>query len=198
MKASKEAFFYGSLVEVPHGRISDMVDGEVFSFSSAYPIQVLVRSTGGDPLSWKELDLGPGYFRIDPGTEVGIRIHSINDESLREIVHEFQACPILTHLDLSENRKISDTGIEYLRHLITIRELNLSSCDITNDVFSTLKMFSGLEILNLSFCPRISDIGLKSIRDLRNLAYLDLQGCPKVTRAGLAWIERAGLTIHKH
>jgi hypothetical protein len=178
--------------------MSDMVDGEVLSFSSAYPIQVLVRPTGGDLLSWKELDLGPGYFRIEPGTEVGVRIHSTNDETLREIVQEFQACKSLSHLDLSENRKISDTGIEYLLHLNSLRELNLSSCDITNDVFSTLKVFSGLEILNLSFCPRISDIGLKSIRDLKNLVYLDLQGCPRITRAGLAWIERAGLTIHKH
>jgi hypothetical protein len=175
-----------------------MVDSEVFSFSSAYPIQVLIRPASGDPLSWKELDIGPGYFRIEPGMEVGVRIHSSNDETLREIVQEFQACHSLTHLDLSENRKISDTGIEYLHHLNTLKELNLSSCDITNDVFSTLKIFSNLEILNLSFCPRISDSGLKSVRDLRNLVFLDLQGCPRITRAGLAWIERAGLAIHKH
>jgi len=183
---------------VPHGKMSDMVDGEVLSFSSAFPIQVLVRPAGGDPQSWKELDLGPGYFRIEPEIEVGVRIHSSNNATLREIVQEFLACPNLTHLDLSENRRISDMGIEYLHPLNSLKELNLSSCDITNDVFSTLKMFSGLEILNLSFCPRISDIGLKSIRDLRNLVYLDLQGCPRITRAGLAWIERAGLTIHKH
>lgn len=142
--------------------------------------------------------MGPGYFRIPAGCEIGIRIRQSDDGELAEIIREVQSCPSLTHLNLSENRKITDEGLECIESLKALQELNLSSCDITNDVFGLLKKMVGLKILNLSFCPRIGDEGLKLLRNCRRLEYLDLQGCPRITRAGLAKVERAGLTIHKH
>ena len=169
-----------------------------YSFSSNHAIQVLVRPEGADQYAWRELDLGPGYFRIEPGFETGIRIRQCDDGMLRAVMAEAGSLPVLTHLNLSENRKVSDAGVESLAGCARLRELNLSSCDITNDAILTLKHFPQLEILNLSFCPRINDTGLRAVKDLRRLVYLDLQGCPRITRAGLARIERPGLEIHKH
>jgi hypothetical protein len=168
------------------------------TFSSRHEIQVLVRPEGYGLESWRELDRGPGYFRIDPGLEVAIRIRQCDDETLQEIFEEIRPCGSLTYLNLSENRKVTDVGLQGLTHFSHLIELNLSSCDITDDVFHTLRKLTGLRNLNLSFCNRITDTGLKTLRDLRNLVYLDLQGCSRITRAGLAKLDRADLTIHKH
>ncbi len=168
------------------------------TFSSRYEIQVLVRPDGSGPESWRELDRGPGYFRIETGLEVGIRIRQCDDATLQEIFEEIRPSGNLTHLNISENRKVTEDGLLGLIHFPHLIELNLSSCDITDDIFLTLRKLSGLRNLNLSFCNRISDVGLKSLRDLRHLTYLDLQGCPRITRAGLAKLDRADLTIHKH
>ena len=168
------------------------------TFSSRHEIQVLIRPEGSAPESWRELDRGPGYFRIDPGLEVGIRIRQCDDVTLQEIFEEIRPCVSLTYLNLSENRKVTDVGLLGLTFFPRVIELNLSSCDITDDIFLTLRKLTGLRNLNLSFCNRITDAGLKSLRDLRNLVYLDLQGCPRITRAGLAKLDRADLTIHKH
>jgi Leucine-rich repeat (LRR) protein len=168
------------------------------SFSSRHEIQVLIRPQGSDAGSWQELDCGPGYFHIDPGMEVGVRIRQSDDETLEEIFGEIRSCGNITHLNISENRKVTDDGLEGLVHFPHLTELNLSSCDITDDIFSILRKSSRLRILNLSFCNRISDLGLRALTDLRNLTNLDLQGCPRITRAGLARIEKPNLTIHKH
>ncbi len=166
-----------------------MNDQTGINFSSRHEIQILVRPQGSDAGSWQELDRGPGYFRIEPGVEVGVRIRQSDDETLEEIFGEIHRCVNLTHLNLSENRNVSDDGLQGLSQFPRLSELNLSSCDITDEIFPTLRKLSRLRILNLSFCNRISDTGLRSISDLRNLTYLDLQGCPRITRAGLARIE---------
>jgi Leucine Rich repeats (2 copies) len=175
-----------------------MMSDEVFAFSSTHPIQVLTRPVGGDAQSWTELDLGPGYFRIEPDREVGVRIRNCDDAKLERIVAEIASCPVITFINLAENRKVTDKGIENLTVLKNLKELNLSSCDITNDIFPILVHFPKLESLNLSYCPRISDAGLKPLRELKKLVFLDLQGCSRISRGGLVKIERPGLKIHKH
>jgi hypothetical protein len=176
----------------------DMSEQVETNFSSRHEIQVLVRPEGSSPESWREFDLGPGYFRIEAGLEVGIRIRQCDDPTIQEIFEEIRSCVSLKHLNLSENRKVTDDGLQGLTNFSHVIELNLSSCDITDDIFQTLRKLSSLRNLNLSFCNRITDAGLKSLRDLRHLSYLDLQGCPRITRAGLAKLERTDLTIHKH
>jgi hypothetical protein len=175
-----------------------MNDPQGTSFSSRHEIQVLLRPEDAAEGSWQELDRGPGYFHIPPGMEVGVRIRQSDDENLEEIFGEIRSCGNITHLNISENRKVTDYGLEGLIDFPHLTELNLSSCDITDDIFSILRKSSQLRILNLSFCNRISDLGLRALTELRNLTFLDLQGCSRITRAGLARIDRSGLTIHKH
>jgi Leucine-rich repeat (LRR) protein len=175
-----------------------MSDTQGTSFSSRHEIQVLLRPEGAEAVSWQELDRGPGYFHIPPGFESGVRIRQSDDATLEEIFEELRSCTNLTHLNLSENRKVTDDGLKGLSLFLRLRELNLSSCDITDDIFPTLRKLSDLRSLTLSFCPRISDIGIKTLGELRKLTFLDLQGCSRITRAGLARIDRPGLTIHKH
>ena len=165
------------------------------TFSSILPVQVLIRTNKDD--AWQEFDRGPGIFHIPPGHEVGLRIRNSDDDDLIQLIAEWRDCDALVFMNLSENRKITDDGVEKLRFLSKLREVNLSSCDITNDAIPFLKHLSHLEKLDLTYCHRITDAGMKAISDLKRLTYLDLQGCPRISRGGLARIRRAGLNIHR-
>jgi hypothetical protein len=174
-----------------------MVSETSYSFSSTLPIQVLVRAAGGEGDEWKEFDRGPGYFHIPGELEVGVRAKTIDDAILKHLVDEIAGCPVLVSLNLSENRKVTDDGIEYLTKLPKLTELNLSSCDITNEGLLPLQSLSHLRRLNLSYCNRLTDEGIRSLRFLNRLLYLDLQGCAKISNGGLAHIRRKELVIHR-
>lgn len=164
-------------------------------FSSTLPIVIYDRPTGSNDL-WQDFDRGPGIFHPREGYELNIRIHNIDDRTLQTLVSEISAVPELAFLDLSENRNITDAGLEYLRPLNKLKGLNLSSCSLTSTGLVALESLSSLEHLNLSYCNRLTDQGLKVIKSLRHLTYLDLQGCVKVTRGGFTKVERRGLVIH--
>ncbi len=164
-------------------------------FSSVLPIIIYERPQGSDEL-WQDFDLGPGIFHIREGYEIQIRIQNINDATLSTLVNEVSGVPELAFLNLSENRNITDSGLQHLKELKQLKGLNLSSCSITGSGMDALSALSNLEHLNLSYCNRINDTGLRALKPLRNLSYLDVQGCIKTTRAGLTKIERRGLVIH--
>jgi hypothetical protein len=166
-------------------------------FSSVFPIVIYQRPSEKEEDLWQDFDRGPGIFDPPPGIELNIRVHTIDNRTLLALVNEISVVPELAFLDLSENRNISDAGLDYLKQLKQLKGLNLSSCSVTSTGLAALAALPNLEHLNLSYCNRINDPGLKVIKSLRQLTYLDLQGCIKVTHAGLTKIERRGLVIHK-
>lgn len=165
-------------------------------FSSSLPIVIYDRPLGSNEL-WQDFDRGPGIFHPRPAYELNLRIQNIDNHILKDLVAEIVDVPELAFLNLSENRKITDPGLEVLAQLKQLKGLNLSSCDISGPGLAFLSTLVHLEHLNLSYCNRIADPGLKVIKSLRNLTYLDMQGCVKTTHAGLAKIERRGLVIHE-
>lgn len=151
---------------------------------------------GQHPAEWREIDKGPGIFHLDPGDQAVVRAKNIDDRDLEKLVGEIGACPSVTYLNLSENRKITDEGMLHLARIPHLTGLNLSSCGITDTGLSRLTVLSRLATLNLSYCNRITDVGLKHLRKLNRLTYLDLQGCVKASQKGVALLERRTLTIH--
>jgi len=166
------------------------------SFSSSMPIIVLTRPTDSSE-DWQELDRGPGYFTVPDGHEVRVRIKSINDSDLLDLVKELQNLEILRFLDLSENRNITNTGLSRLHNLPQLSGLNLSSCTITSAGIEYLHDLNHLSYLNLSFCNKLNDQVLKIIENMRNLTYVDLQGCLSVTNGGISRIRRKNLEIYR-
>ncbi len=166
-------------------------------FSTSFPVTVYTRLAGGGPDDWRVLDRGPGYFTIPEGEEASVRIHSIDNDDLNQLVKDLADCPQVVELTLAENRKITDSGLEVLRTLKWLSSLNVSSCNLSNTGVGILAGFRWLKRLNLSYQPRITDVGIKQLRSLDNLEYLDLQGCPKVTHGGVARLGRPGLEIHE-
>ena len=164
-------------------------------FSSSLPILIYDRPQGSSDL-WQDFDRGPGIFFPRPGYELNIRIRNIDNHTLKDLVAELVDLPELAFLDLSENRKITDPGLEALAQLKQLKGLNLSSCNVSGEGLLFLTTLTKLEHLNLSYCNHLADLGLKMVKSLRNLTYIDLQGCVKITRGGMSKIDRRGLTIH--
>ena len=148
-------------------------------------------------MEFRVLELGPGYFHVQPGFEVGIRISNIDDATLIHLVKEISGISGLTFLNISENRKITNKGIAALPALGSLTRLNLSSCGLNNKGLPYLKELKNLKHLDLSYCNRITDEGVKYLQEMNHLTFLDLQGTTKITTAGLKRLRRDGLDIHK-
>jgi hypothetical protein len=165
------------------------------AFSSTYPIDVYTRPLDDPKIDWQEFDHGPGIFHIPAGQQVMVKIKQIDDKELRLLVRELAGFTALTYLNLSENRNITNIGMEYLRALEQVSMLNLSSCSITDAGLRHIAAMRKLEYLDLTYCNRIGDFGLKHLRDLPHLNTLQVQGCLRITKAGIARFGRRGLTI---
>jgi Leucine-rich repeat (LRR) protein len=166
------------------------------TFSSTHPIIVLTRPEDSG-LDWQELDRGPGYFTIPAGHEVRVRIKSIDDRDLQDLVQELEGVEMLRFLDLSENRNVSNAGLARLSVLPQLTGLNLSSCSITSTGPEQLRRLPNLTHLYLSYCNRLTDAALKTLESMRNLVYVDLQGCLSITKGGLARVRRRTLEIYR-
>lgn len=175
-----------------------MTDNEVVSprFSSSQPVIVLTRPASGD-VDWQEIDRGPGYFTVPPGHEIRVRIKSINDADLYELIQELRDVEDLRFLDLAENRNVTNEGLKYLRLLPQLTGLNLSSCSITNTGLEHLRELPRLSSLYLSYCNKLTDAALKTLESMKRLTYVDIQGCLSITKAGLARVRRRDLNIHR-
>lgn len=168
-----------------------------FVLTTQFDLRVLVKPTGDSTADWTFLETGPGTIEIEDGLDVCIRIKNIGDDELYSLVKEIAGCPVLTFLDLAENRKISDDGTVRLSSLGQLTHLNLSSCTIHDPTLHTLAEMKRLTWLNLSYCHRLTGTGLRWLKALPNLKYLDLQGSSRLTKADIRRIERRGLVIHE-
>jgi len=74
-------------------------------------------------------------------------------------------------------------GLEHLRGLPNLTELNLSDTTVTDAELMHLEQLTKLEILELGF-TKVTDAGLGHLKRLTNLTDLDLS-CTEVTNAGL-------------
>lgn len=172
------------------------MDSEQATFSSSLPIIVYSRPEGSD-VDWKDLDRGPGYFRVPEGHEIRVRIKSIGDEELLILVKELQDVEPLRFLDLAENRNVTNTGLARLPGLPRLTGLNLSSCSITNTGLKHLAGLPHLSHLNLSYCNRLDDGAIKILEGMRHLTYVNLLGCLNVSRAAITRVRRRSLEIHR-
>lgn len=167
------------------------------SFSSTLPVVLYQYQPGQHPAEWREFDRGPGIFHIPDGCQIVVRARTIGDKDLANLCREIASCPSVTFLNLSENRNISDKGMEVFASLGQLSGLNLSACGFTDTGMKFLSFLTHLQHLNLAFCNRITDVGLRNLHKLNRLTYLDLQGCVKISQGGVSKLERKTLTINR-
>ncbi len=159
------------------------------------PILVLTRAAGGDPSDWLPFDRGPAFFSLPADREVQVSIKNSDDEDLKKLIQEISGCKTIVSLDLSENRKITDRGLTYIQDLPHLRELDLSSCDITNSGIDHILTLNDLQRLDLRFCHRLTDVGVIKLKNLVNLIQLDLRSLPKITNGSLSKLKKRNLFI---
>ncbi len=164
---------------------------------TALPIEFYTRDPSSHDTTWHLLDHGPSILHFEEDHEISIRMRNIDDAMLKELVEEVVEIKQLTFLNLSENRKITDKGCEFITRLVTLTHLNLSSCDISNAGLKTISLMRSLKFLDITFCNRVTDAGILYLRALTGLEYLDLQGLPKITNGSLSKIKRKSLQIHR-
>lgn len=173
----------------------DLQERSPTQFSSHLPVIVLARPEGSTE-DWHEVDRGPGYFTIPARDEIRVRIKSIDDQTLNDLVEELQPVAALRFLDLAENRNVTNEGLAKLVLLTQLTGLNLSSCAVTDTGLKQLRALPRLTYLNLSFCNRITEAALKTLDSMRSLTYVDVQGCLSIKRAGFARVRRRNLTLY--
>jgi len=167
------------------------------TFSTELPAILYTRPRNASAADWREVEQGPGIFHLGEDEEAGVRLRNIGDGELEQFINEASELDALVMLNLSENRSITNEGLDKLARLKQLKYLNLSSCSINNTGLQALQELTRLVQLDLSYCNRINDQGVKSLRNLPNLTFLNLQGCTKVTMGGIARIRRVGLVIKK-
>lgn len=167
------------------------------TFSSRLPIIVYTRPADQPRAEWTELDRGPGYFLLEKDQVAMVRVKNFGNKELAQLVGELANCKQVISLNLAENRKITDAGLEILKSLPWLTELNLGACDITNAGIEHLKALAHLKSLSLIFCNRISDEALRTVGKLRELESLDIQGCVHITHSGIDRFLPEGIRLHK-
>lgn len=167
------------------------------SFQTQLPVSVYSRPVNLPEADWQEFDQGPGSISLNYEYEYCVRARNINDADLAALCRSLVECKPVTFLNLAENRNVTEIGIAHLASLPWLTRLNLSSCSIHNSSLGVLSSLKKLRYLDLSYCNRISDEGLRSLKLLRNLTYLDIQGCVRITHAGVKRFTRRGLTVHQ-
>lgn len=166
-------------------------------YVTTLPIEFYTRDPSSHDTTWHPLEHGPSIIHFEPDHEISIRMRNIDDAILKKLVEEVVEIKQLTYLNLSENRKITDKGCEYISRLSDLSHLNLSSCDISNAGLKTISLMKSLKSLDITFCNRVTDAGILFLRALTGLEFLDLQGLPKITNGSLSKIKRKNLHIHR-
>ncbi|HEY9719595.1 MAG TPA: protein kinase [Trichormus sp.] len=117
-----------------------------------------------------------------------LRILNVHNTKLRdESIALFRAFPRLTRLDISNNRKVTDAGIEQLVDLkLPIIKLDLAKTGLTNKSLPVLAQMPDLSELWLTETD-ITDDGIAAVNSMPNLRALNLRAT-KITDKGLCAI----------
>lgn len=85
--------------------------------------------------------------------------------------------------------KITDNGLSYLKNFNRLQALILYDSNITDSGLAHLGHLDSLQVLDLSSCPKITDLGLNYL-NTRNLQFLDISKC-NITDSGLKHLQHA-------
>ncbi len=164
---------------------------------TSLPIEILIRPTNQPESPWLPFGIGPGYFQIPADTVACIVIQQIDDQILRELVSELRDISEIIELNLSENRKIENPGLRWIAEMTQLTRLNLSACGINDRGIDQIITMRNITYLDISYCTRITDIGLRKFKNMRNLEELYIRGIPRIKHASIKFIERRDLLIRR-
>ena len=102
------------------------------SFITTLPITVFIRPLTTPRQIGRSTNTVRGISVLPAEHPLGIRARMLDDDGLQTLVNEIKGLPGLIYLNLAENRRISNEGLQTLKALRELEILNLSSVDLTN------------------------------------------------------------------
>lgn len=164
---------------------------------TSFPVEIFLRPVGQKEREWIKLEDGPGYFEIPQDMEAEISIRNLNDETIKPMIEELQFVDGLVSFNLSENRNVGNKGMRFIPLLTQISELILSACGMNDYGIDPIISMKNVKYLDVSYCPRLTDLTIKKLGEMRSLEELYLRGIPKITHAAIKKIERHDLLIRR-
>jgi hypothetical protein len=161
------------------------------------PLSLLIKPLDRLDQDWVPFEQGPGIFLIPHNHVAMVEIHNLHDDLVSTLVEEIADCTVLYELNLSENRNVGNEGMRWIKNMIYISRLNLSACGVNDRGLDLIIPMRNITFLDLSYCTRITDIGIKKLDKMRSLEELSIRGIPRITHAAVKKIERRDLTIRR-
>jgi hypothetical protein len=191
----------------PHIGLADQPRQAPRTFNSKLKLSVWVLTeAGGKP---KLLGKTPAPTAMEIPSCVYWGVGPIGDTSVDAVAREVQDQSIpglslrnatdedLTHLkeltglqdlNLRNNKKVTDMGVEALTALKGLRSLNIGGTAVTDAGVQRLKELPALQKLELRDDTKVTDAGVESLKDMTGLQSLDLGGT-QLTNAGLPYLK---------
>ena len=164
---------------------------------TSLPIEIFIRSADQPAAAWQPFGVGPGYFQIPEDSVAMVAIQGINDQVVKALVEELLDVTPIVELNLSENRRVENPAMRWIAEMSQLTHLNLSACGLNDRGIDQIIKMGNLTHLDISYCTRITDIGLKKLKNMRNLEDLYIRGIPKIKHSSVKWLERHDLTIRR-
>ena|GEM_PF-1202428 len=159
---------------------------------------------------WLEGEFTPGDMTFQPERVYRLDVHEVVFDRHLEGFRVLHGIVPFGFLNLSDCSNLTDAGLEHLKSLTSLQNLNLSNCNLTDaglehlksltslqnlDLrgcgnltgagLEHLKTLTSLQTLHLSWCRELTDVGLEHLKPLTSLQNLDLSGCDNLTDVGL-------------
>ena len=161
------------------------------------PLSILIKPIDDLEHFWIPFEQGPGIFTIPENHVAMVEIQNLHDDMVPTLVEEIADCSVLLELNLSENRNVGNEGMRWIKNLTQISRLNLSACGVNDRGLDLIIPMRNVTFLDLSYCTRITDIGIKKLDQMRSLEELYIRGIPRITHAAVKRIERRNLLIRR-
>lgn len=140
------------------------------------------------------------WRRVGWPTEISMTMANLNSKILKQVISKSKYmrvfngsfCPEITKsvlqqickqwrfleiLDISNCMYLNDSALKSLKELRLLRELNISSLNITNESIKHLQDLLNLEKLDLSYLRFLTDDALQYISRLPKLRVLKIRKC---------------------
>jgi hypothetical protein len=165
-----------------------------------------------NPINWTPIIGNKGKISIQFGTPLGIRLSTISDDFIDDLINFIsgQNLYTITALDFGantffgDNLELSDSQVDKISRLSQLEYLNINNCLFVNDL--NLQKISGLhnlKYLNISSCVNITEKGLSFLINLGKIVELDISGCKNLnqgimpTLSSLPYLEKLSLRDNK-
>ena len=157
--------------------------GEVF-FAHQFPRAKAPYMNPGQNWATKPLDFGCKLVGLAPDaySRMVVTVNFDNTPDMHtyrasnvtnEALKLLRSTPYVRELLLSNNRSITDEGLEFVSHLKKLRVLTLRNTNVTGAGLRNISAHNGLVGISLTDTP-LTDEGLTHLKELENLEWLHL------------------------